>query len=64
MEWAAGDGGAVAEVGIQALRVVAGGALVVAFALISEIVKPKALAGLFAARSGWPPAAPWPPPLR
>lgn len=35
--------------GILALRALAGGALVVAFALISEIVKPKAFAGLFAA---------------
>jgi hypothetical protein len=37
------------EVGILALRGLAGGSLVVAFALISEIVKPKAFAGLFAA---------------
>jgi hypothetical protein len=37
------------EVGILALRGLVGGALVVAFALISEVVRPKAFAGLFAA---------------
>lgn len=37
------------EVGILALRAVAGGTLVVLFALISEAVKPKAFAGIFAA---------------
>jgi Protein of unknown function (DUF3147) len=36
------------EVGILAVRGLAGGALVVAFALVSELVKPKAFAGLFA----------------
>lgn len=36
------------EVGILALRGLAGGSLVVLFALISEIAKPKAFAGLFA----------------
>lgn len=37
------------EVGILALRGLAGGTLVVLFALISEAVKPKAFAGIFAA---------------
>lgn len=37
------------EVGILALRGLAGGTLVVVFALISEAVKPKAFAGIFAA---------------
>jgi hypothetical protein len=37
------------EIGILALRGLFGGLLVVAFALISEVVKPKAFAGLFAA---------------
>lgn len=37
------------EVGILALRGLAGGTLVVLFALVSEAVKPKAFAGIFAA---------------
>jgi hypothetical protein len=37
------------EVGILALRGLAGGSLVVLFALVSELLKPKAFAGLFAA---------------
>lgn len=37
------------EVGLLALRGLAGGALVVVFSLVSEAVKPKAFAGLFAA---------------
>jgi hypothetical protein len=37
------------EIGILALRGLAGGLLVVAFALIAEVVDPKAFAGLFAA---------------
>lgn len=37
------------QIGLLAIRAAAGGALVVVFALISEIVKPKAFAGLFAA---------------
>ena len=36
------------EVGVLAVRGLAGGALVVAFALVSELVKPKVFAGLFA----------------
>ena len=36
------------EVGILALRALAGGGLVVAFSLISTVVRPKAFAGLFA----------------
>lgn len=39
----------MSEVGILALRGLAGGTLVVVFALISEVVKPKIFAGLFAA---------------
>lgn len=39
----------MAEVGVLALRGLAGGSLVVLFALVSETVKPKAFAGLFAA---------------
>jgi hypothetical protein len=39
----------VHEIGILALRGLAGGSLVVAFALIAEVVDPKAFAGLFAA---------------
>lgn len=34
---------------VLALRALAGGTLVVVFALVSEIVKPKAFAGMFAA---------------
>lgn len=45
----AGQGGRLKEVGILALRGLAGGTLVVVFALISEAVKPKAFAGIFAA---------------
>jgi hypothetical protein len=37
------------EIGILALRGLAGGSLVVLFALISEVVSPKAFAGLFSA---------------
>jgi len=37
------------EIGILALRGLAGGLLVVVFALIAEVVDPKAFAGLFAA---------------
>ena len=37
------------EIGVLALRAVAGGALVVVFALIAEAVSPKAFSGLFAA---------------
>lgn len=37
------------DLGILALRGVAGGSLVVLFALMGEVVKPKAFAGLFAA---------------
>lgn len=44
-----GQGGRLKEVGILALRGLAGGTLVVVFALISEAVKPKAFAGIFAA---------------
>jgi Protein of unknown function (DUF3147) len=39
----------VAELGALALRGLAGGALVVVFALIGEVVTPKVFAGLFAA---------------
>lgn len=39
----------MADVGMLALHGVAGGALVVLFALIGEVVKPKAFAGLFSA---------------
>jgi hypothetical protein len=35
--------------GVLALRALAGGALVVVFALVGEVVTPKAFAGLFAA---------------
>lgn len=37
------------ELGVLALRGLAGGALVVAFALVGEMVTPKAFAGLFSA---------------
>jgi hypothetical protein len=37
----------VAEVGVLALRGLIGGALVVVFALIGEVVSPKAFSGLF-----------------
>ena len=37
------------EVGVLALRGLAGGALVVVFALIGTVVKPKAFSGLFSA---------------
>ena len=37
------------DIGVLALRGLAGGMLVVAFALIAEVVDPKAFAGLFAA---------------
>jgi Protein of unknown function (DUF3147) len=37
------------DIGVLALRGLAGGALVVVFALIGEVVKPKAFAGLFSA---------------
>jgi hypothetical protein len=37
------------EVGILALRGLAGGALVVTFALVSEVTRPKLFSGLFAA---------------
>lgn len=37
------------DLGVLALRGFVGGALVVAFALIGEVVKPKAFSGLFAA---------------
>ena len=37
------------EIGVLALRGLAGGALVVAFALIGEVVSPKAFSGLFSA---------------
>jgi hypothetical protein len=37
------------DVGVLALRGLAGGALVVVFALIGEVVTPKAFAGLFSA---------------
>jgi hypothetical protein len=43
------NGGVMDEVGILALRGLAGGSLVVLFALVSELLKPKAFAGLFAA---------------
>jgi hypothetical protein len=36
------------DVAILALRGLAGGSLVVVFALVSEVIKPKAFAGLFA----------------
>ncbi|MBV9207615.1 MAG: DUF3147 family protein [Actinobacteria bacterium] len=39
----------LSDLGVLALRGLAGGALVVVFALIGEIVKPKAFAGLFSA---------------
>ena len=39
----------MSEIGVLALRGLIGGSLVVVFALISEVVKPKAFAGLFAA---------------
>jgi hypothetical protein len=39
----------MADLGMLALRGVAGGALVVLFALIGEVVKPKAFSGLFSA---------------
>jgi ABC-type spermidine/putrescine transport system permease subunit I len=39
----------VAEIGVLALRAVAAGALVVIFALIGEVVTPKAFSGLFSA---------------
>lgn len=39
----------MADAGTLALRGLAGGALVVVFALIGEVVTPKAFAGLFAA---------------
>ncbi len=37
------------DVGILALRALAGGSLVALFALVSEVVKPKAFSGLFSA---------------
>jgi hypothetical protein len=37
------------DVGLLALRALAGGALVVIFALIAEVVTPKAFSGLFSA---------------
>jgi Protein of unknown function (DUF3147) len=37
------------DIGVLALRGLAGGALVVVFALIGEVVKPKAFSGLFSA---------------
>ena len=37
------------EIGVLALRGLAGGALVVVFALIGEVVSPKAFSGLFSA---------------
>lgn len=37
------------DIGVLALRGLAGGALVVAFALIGEVVTPKAFSGLFSA---------------
>jgi hypothetical protein len=40
---------AVGDVGVLALRGLAGGALVVAFALIGEVASPKAFSGLFSA---------------
>jgi hypothetical protein len=39
----------VNQIAVLVLRALAGGALVVVFALVSEIVKPKVFAGLFAA---------------
>jgi len=39
----------VAEIGVLALRGLAGGALVVVFSLIGEVVTPKAFSGLFSA---------------
>jgi hypothetical protein len=39
----------MAELGMLAARGAAGGALVVVFALIGEVVKPKAFSGLFSA---------------
>ena len=39
----------VGSVGVIALRGLAGGALVVAFALVGEVVTPKAFSGLFSA---------------
>jgi hypothetical protein len=39
----------VSDIGVLALRGLAGGALVVTFALISEVVTPKAFSGLFSA---------------
>ncbi len=39
----------MADLGMLALRGAAGGALVVLFALIGEVVKPKAFSGLFSA---------------
>jgi hypothetical protein len=37
------------DIGVLALRGLAGGALVVVFAMIGEVVKPKAFSGLFSA---------------
>ena len=37
------------ELGLLAIRVVAGGALVVAFAMLGDMLKPKMFAGLFGA---------------
>jgi hypothetical protein len=39
----------VGDIGVLALRAVAGGTLVVVFALIGEVVTPKAFSGLFSA---------------
>jgi uncharacterized protein DUF3147 len=39
----------IGDLGVLALRALAGGALVVVFALIAEAVSPKAFSGLFAA---------------
>ena len=39
----------MSDIGVLALRGLAGGALVVVFALISEVVTPKAFSGLFSA---------------
>jgi hypothetical protein len=39
----------LSDLGVLALRGVAGGTLVVVFALIGEVVKPKAFSGLFSA---------------